>query len=107
MTTLDNREKAFEDKYAHDEAMQFKAEARRNKLLGLWLAGEMGLDGAAADTYAKTLVMADLEEPGHEDVIRQAMKDIEAKGLDISRHRLDKKMSEFLAEAKAQVFDEV
>ena len=107
MTTFDGREKAFEDKFAHDEAMLFKARARRNRLLGEWLAGELGLSGDDVKTYAASVVKADLEEDGDEDVIRKVMKDIEAKGLDISRHRIEKHLDEMMVAAKAQLMQEV
>ena len=82
MTTFDDRQKGFEKKYAHDAEMQFKAAARRNKLLGQWLAPQIG--EADADAYAKTVVIADLEEDGDDDVVRKVMADIEAKGAKIS-----------------------
>jgi len=107
MTTFDGREKAFEDKFAHDESMMFKARARRNRLLGEWLAGEMGLSGDAVATYAKEVVKSDLEEDGDEDVIRKVMADIEGKGLDISRHRIEKHLEEMMDEARRQIMAEV
>ncbi|WP_417451190.1 DUF1476 domain-containing protein [Kordiimonas sp.] len=107
MTTFDGREKAFEDKFAHDEAMMFKARARRNRLLGEWLAAEFGLSGDEVKAYAASVVKADLEEEGDEDVIRKVMKDIEAKGVDISRHRVEKHLDELFVEAKAQLMREV
>ena len=70
MSTFDSREQAFEAKFAHDEEMQFKAQARCNKLLGLWAAEMLGKSGDAAEAYAKTVVTADFQEPGHEDVVR-------------------------------------
>lgn len=79
MTTFDDREKAFEAKFAHDEAMIFKAEARANKLLGLWAAELMGKSGADADAYAKTVIASDMEEAGDEDVIRKVTADLEGK----------------------------
>lgn len=106
MTTFDGREKAFEDKFAHDEAMLFKARARRNRLFGEWLAGELGLEGEAVKDYAASVVKADLEEEGDEDVIRKVMKDIEAKGVDISRHRVEKQLEEMFALAKTQLMQE-
>jgi hypothetical protein len=106
MTTFDGREKAFEDKFAHDEAMLFKARARRNRLFGEWLAGELGLEGEAVKDYAASVVKADLEEEGDEDVIGKVMKDIEAKGADISRHRVEKHLDEMFALAKAQLMQE-
>jgi hypothetical protein len=106
MTTFDDREKAFESKYQHDEELRFKAEARRNKLLGLWAADKMGITGDAANAYAATVVEADFEEPGHEDVIRKVMGDFEAKGVDISDHLVRKQMDELLSTAMAQLMEE-
>ena len=80
MTTFDERKDAFERKFAHDEELRFKATARRNKLLGLWAAGELGKTGADADAYAKCVVMADFEEAGDEDVLRKVRTDLEAAG---------------------------
>ncbi|MFO7856267.1 MAG: DUF1476 domain-containing protein [Paracoccaceae bacterium] len=104
MTTFDDREQAFEKKYAHDEEMRFKAEARRDKLLGLWAAELMGLEGEAADEYARSVVIADLEEPGDENVYRKVSADLEAKG--VSTEGLRAKMNELLAEAKAQIMSD-
>ncbi len=103
MTTFDDREHAFEAKYAHDAEMQFKAEARRNKLLGLWAAGLMGKSGAEADAYAKEVVKADFEEAGHEDVVRKVAGDLGDKS---SPEDIRAKMAELLAEAKAQLLSE-
>ncbi len=107
MTTFDGREKAFEDKFAHDDTMQFKARARRNRLFGEWLAGELGMSGEAAKDYAAGVVKADLEEEGDEDVIRHVMPAIEAKGLDLSHHRIEKHLAEFMDEARRQIMSEV
>ncbi len=105
MTTFDDREHAFEAKFIHDAELRFKAEARRDRLLGLWAAGEMGLEAHEADEYAKTVVIADLEEAGDEDVYRKVAADREAMGLDASGLR--EKMAELLAEAKRQVMSEM
>ncbi|SDW12477.1 hypothetical protein SAMN05444336_101189 [Albimonas donghaensis] len=104
MTTFNDREKAFENKFAHDEDMKFKASARRDKLLGLWAAELMGLSGADADAYAASVVVADLEEAGDEDVYRKVSADLEAKG--ISAEPLRAKMEELLAVAKSQLLGE-
>ena len=106
MTTFNNREKAFEDKYKHDQDLQFKVEVRRNKLLGLWVAELLGLSGADADAYAKEVVSADFEEPGDADVVRKVLGDTEAKDLDLNEHRLRKKMGELLTVAKEQIMSE-
>ena len=106
MTTFKDREKAFEDKYKHDQELQFKVEVRRNKLLGLWLAEQLGIAGADADAYAKEVVSADFEEPGEEDVVRKVMGDIAARNIDLSEHRVRKKMEDLLAVAKEQIMAE-
>jgi len=106
MTTFDDREKAFENKYAHDAEMQFKANARRNKLLGLWAAELLGLKGADADTYAREVVISDLEESGDEDVYRKVKGDLDSKGVAVSEVELRSKMSALIVVAKEQVFSE-
>ncbi len=105
MTTFNDREKAFENKFAHDADMQFKAAARRNKLLGLWLAPLLG--EADAESYARTVVVADLAEEGDEDVIRKVMADIAAKGASVSEADVRAKLIALGAEAKAQIMSEV
>jgi len=106
MTTFDNRENAFENMHAHDAEMQFKAEARRNKLLGLWAAELMGLSGDAAGAYAKTVVIADLEEAGDNDVYRKVAADLDEKGAGMPEDDLRRRMRELLIEAKAQIASE-
>jgi hypothetical protein len=101
-----DREKAFESKFAHDQEMKFKIEARRNKLLGLWAAEEMGLSPEEAQEYAKSVIRADFEEPGHEDVVRKLHKDFEANGVARSDHAIRVKMEELLATATDQVLHE-
>ncbi|MCE8536116.1 DUF1476 domain-containing protein [Ruegeria pomeroyi] len=103
MTTFDDREHAFEAKFAHDEEMQFKAQARCNKMLGLWAAGLMGKTGDEAAAYAKTVVIADFEEAGHEDVVRKVTADLD--GL-ADADTVRAKMAELLPEAKAQIMSE-
>lgn len=103
MTTFDDRENAFESKFAHDAEMQFRAEARRNKLLGLWAAELMGKSGGAADAYAKEVVKADFEEAGHEDVVRKVKADL---GELADEAKIRKKMVELLKVAKSQLMDE-
>ena len=103
MTDMHDREKAFENKYAHDAQMQFKAEARRNRLLGLWAAELLGKSGDEADAYAKEVIKADFEEAGDEDVYRKVKGDL---GDKVDEKTLRTKMSEFLAQAKAQLADE-
>ena len=101
MTTFDKREEGFEKKFAHDEELKFKAYARRNKLLGLWAAAELGKAGADADAYAKEVVLADFEEAGDNDVIRKVVNDLKSKG--VTEADVTKKLSEFLAQAVAQI----
>ena len=106
MTTFNDREKAFEEKFKHDQELQFKVEVRRNKLLGLWLAEMLGKTGADAEAYAKEVVSADFEEPGDADLVRKILGDMQDGGVEISEHRLRKQMEECLAEAKEQVMQE-
>ncbi|MFQ1701267.1 DUF1476 domain-containing protein [Loktanella agnita] len=103
MSTFDDREHAFEAKFAHDADMQFKAEARCNKLLGLWAAELMGKTGADADAYAKEVIKADFEEPGNEDVYRKLSSDLGDKADETT---IRTKMVELLAVAKAQLLEE-
>jgi hypothetical protein len=103
MTTFDDRESAFENKFAHDEEMKFKAEARCNKLLGLWAAELLGKTGDEAAEYAKSVVKADFEEAGHEDVVRKVSGDLDGKASD---DEIRAKMAEFLIVAKGQLMDE-
>ena len=104
MSTFKDRENAFENKYAHDEEMMFKAVARRNKLLGLWAAELMGKSGDEATEYAKSVVLADFEEAGHEDVVRKVAGDLDGKA---DADAIRAKMDELMPVAKAQVMDEV
>ena len=105
MSGFDEREAAFENKFAHDAEMMFKAAARRNKLLGLWLAPQINQDDA--DAYAKTVVVADLEEKGDEDVVKKVMADIKAAGASVSEADVRAKLVKLGAEAKAQIMSEV
>ncbi len=101
MTTFDKREEGFENKFAHDEELKFKAFARRNKMLGLWAATLLGKSGAEADAYAKDVVLADLEEQGDEDVVRKLKADLAGKG--ITEQQIRAQMSDLLAQAVAQI----
>lgn len=103
MTTFDDRENAFEAKFAHDSEMQFKAEARRNKLLGLWAAGLMGKTGDAADAYAREVVAADFEEAGSEDVVRKVVADLAGKA---AAEEVRAKLVALMPVAKAQLMAE-
>lgn len=104
MNSFSDREKAFENKFAHDAEMQFKAAARRNKLLGLWLAGPLG--EADAEAYARSVVVADLEEDGDEDVMRKVMADIAAKSAPVTEAEVREKLAELGAVAKEQLLNE-
>ena len=104
MTTFDDRENAFENKYAHDEEMKFKAEMRRNKLVGLWAAELMGKTGDAANAYAVEVVKSDFEEAGHEDVVRKVAGDL---GDLADADTVRAKMDELMKVAKDQVMKEV
>ena len=103
MSTFEDRQKGFEAKFAHDSEMQFKAEARRNKLLGLWAADLMGKSGDEADAYAKDVVKSDFEEAGDEDVYRKVSGDLGDKADEAT---IRAKMTEFLSEAKGQLMAE-
>ena len=103
MTTFDKRKDAFEEKFAHDAELQFKAEARRNKLLGLWAAGLLGKTGADAEAYAKAVVAADFEQAGEEDVFRKVRSDFDAAGVAQSDHQIRRTMDELMAKAIDQI----
>jgi hypothetical protein len=103
MTTFDKREEGFEKRFAVDEELKFKANARRNKLLGLWAAERLGLSGAEAEAYAKAVVMADFEEAGDDDVFRKVRKDFDEKGVKESDHQIRRTMDELMAQAIAAI----
>jgi hypothetical protein len=103
MTTFDKREEGFENKFVHDEEMKFKAEARRNKLLGLWAAEKLGLSGDAANDYAKTVVAAEFGDGRDADVVRKVMADLTAKAVAIAEPEIRVKMDELIALAIVQV----
>ena len=103
MTTFDKREEGFEKQFAHDEELRFKANARRNKLLGLWAAGKLGLTGAEAEAYAKAVVVADFEEAGDSDVFKKIRTDFDAKGVAQSDHQIRRTMTELLEKAIADI----
>jgi len=103
MTTFDKRKDAFENKFAHDAELQFKADARRNKLLGLWAAALLGKSGGEAEEYAKSIVAADFEEAGHEDVFRKVRADFDAAGIDQSDHQIRRTMDELMQKAIEQI----
>jgi len=103
MTQFSDREKAFETKFQKDQELQFKVTARRNKLLGLWAAEKLGLQGGDADAYAKEVVAADFDEPGDNDVLRKVHQDLNGKGIEITEHGVRHEMDRLLDEAKRQV----
>jgi hypothetical protein len=103
MTTFDKREEGFEKKFALDEELRFKANARRNRLLGMWAAGKLGLSGPDADAYAKEVVVADFEEAGDDDVFRKIRKDFDAKGIAQSDQEIRKTMTDLMAHAIDQI----
>ena len=106
MTTFDKRKDEAETRYKHSEELEFKAGARRNKLLGLWAAEQMGITGESAETYAKEVVISDFDRPGDEDVLEKVLKDLTDKGLDISAHRVRKEMDQLMEVAHEQVRNE-
>ena len=104
--SFQNREKSFEAKHKLDEEHKFKAESRRNKLVGLWAAEKMGLEGGDADAYAKTVVISDLDEPGIEDVIRKVMGDFTERGLSVTEDDLRTEMERQMIVAIEQLKDD-
>ena len=107
MTTFDEREKGFEAKYKHDQELQFRVTARRNKLLGLWTAELLGLADSEAAAYAKEVIASDFEEPGDDDVLRKVLGDLQAKSVDKSEHQVRKRMDELMDEARRQIMQEM
>jgi hypothetical protein len=103
MTTFDDRKDAFEKKFAHDEELRFKATARRNKLLGLWAAEKLGKSGPEAETYAKSVVMADFQEAGDDDVLQKVRADLEANGALQGEAELRRVMTDLMARAVDEV----
>ncbi len=103
MTQFDDREKAFEAKFAHDSELRFKAVVRRNKLLGLWAAGLMGLSAAEADAYAKMIIEADFAEAGDEDIFRKLRADFDAKKLAVTDHQIRNEMHTLLEKAMHEI----
>ncbi len=103
MNNFNDRQKAYEAKFAQDEALRFRVESRRNKLLGLWLAEQMGKSGDDADAYAKEVVISDLKEAGDEDVIAKVLADIDAAGLTLTRDDIVNKLAEYLVIAADQL----
>lgn len=106
MTTFENRERDAERKFEHDQELRFKAMARRNKLLGLWAAERLGIEGEAAQVYAKEVVLADFDRPGDDDVLEKVQKDFEAKGVAVDAQAIRAEMDRLLPEAKRQIMAE-
>ena len=103
MTTFDQRKDAYENKFAHDEELRFKATARRNKLLGLWAAEKLGKSGADAEAYAKSVVLADFEEAGDDDVLRKVKADFAAGGVAAGDDEIRRTMTELLIQAADEI----
>ena len=106
MTNFEDREKGFERKFAHDEELKFRATARRNRLLGLWAAEQMGGTGDAAQAYAREVIKADLAEPGEEDLFRKIRAEFDAKGVGQSDHQIRRQMAELMGVAISQIESE-
>ncbi len=105
MTSFDKREEGFEQKFAHDEEVAFKAKARRNRLVGLWAAGKLGLAGTAAEGYAAEVVTADLDKPGSDGLFLKVRADFDAKGVAESDHQIRRTMEELMAKAITEIKD--
>ena len=103
MTTFDQRKDAYENKFAHDEELRFKATARRNKLLGLWAAEKLGKSGADAEAYAKSVVVADFEEAGDEDVVRKVKADLAAGNVAAGDSEIRQVMQDLLIRAAEEI----
>jgi hypothetical protein len=103
MTTFDERKNAFENKFAHDEGLRFKAESRRNKLLGMWAAGLLGKSGADAEAYAREIVAADFEKAGDSDVFDRIRRDLDATKVAQSDHQIRRTMDELMQKAIEQI----
>lgn len=107
MASFNDREKTFERKFEHDQELQFKVTARRNRLLGLWAAQELGMPESERDAYAKSVVMADFDKPGDSDVVEKVLKDFSDKGVAMTEHRLRSHMDELMKAARQQIMSEV
>jgi hypothetical protein len=107
MTTFDDRERAFETKFAHDEELRFRVIARRNRLLGQWAARLMGLSDAEADAYAKDVIRADFEEAGDEDVIRKVLGDLTGAGVDCDEAKVREAIAHKEVEARRQIMEQI
>jgi hypothetical protein len=105
MTTFDDRQKAFENMYARDQELQFKVTARRNRLLGMWAANQMGLTEEEADAYAKDVVRADFEEAGDGDVVRKVLGDLTSAGIECDEAKVREQLDHKEAEARRQFIE--
>jgi len=103
MSQFDKREKSFEEKHRRDQEQNFKIQARRNKLLGLWAAEKLGLGAAEAEAYAKEVIKSDFDEPGDDDVLRKVHGDLQGKGVDISEHLVRKEMDKLFEQAREEL----
>ncbi|HEY8616791.1 DUF1476 domain-containing protein [Phenylobacterium sp.] len=103
MTTFDDRERGFERKFALDQEQEFKATARRNRMLGQWAAGLMGLQAARVEEYANAVVKSDLEQPADDDVLRKVFEDLKGAGVAVSEGEVRMKMAELMAQARESV----
>jgi hypothetical protein len=103
MATFDDRKKGFEEKFRHDQELQFKVNARRNKLFGLWAAERLGLTGDAAESYAKEVVAADFQKPGDDDVVQKVVDDLKAKNVAMSEAQVRDELRRLLEAAKKQI----
>ena len=106
MSGFDQREEGFEKKFAHDEELRFKANARRAKLLGAWAAEKLGKIGADAEAYAKSMVAEDMSQPGDADIVAKVIADLKVKGIEMSEHRVRKELEGFAAQAREQLMKE-
>ncbi|MBC6439941.1 MAG: DUF1476 domain-containing protein [Rhodospirillales bacterium] len=106
MALFDDRKKGQENKYAHDQERAFRISVRRNKLLGLWLAEQMGKSGDDAEAYAKEVIESDFDRPGDDDVIEKVMADVKSAGLDIDEHKIRARLEALEHEARAQIQSE-
>lgn len=106
MTTFDERERAFENKFQHDQDLLFRIRARRDKLAGLWAADLIGLKGAEADAYARQILDADFGTAGPHDIRNRLIADLQARNVDVSDHRVDKELDRILTVAREQVMAE-
>jgi hypothetical protein len=105
MTTFDDREQAFEAKFAHDEELHFRIIARRNKLLGIWAARLMGLSDAEADAYSKDVIRAEFEEAGDEDVVRKLLGDLTSAGVECDENKIREALAHKMVEARRQLME--